>query len=434
MFARESNRRQLLFVALALMVIFSLFLLQKQHDLVLQSKSLGSITEAVIKPIKEKSKDAPSPNAPLQTKLPDASLAALQNETLGFEKVYVINLPNRTDKLDAIRLSASVTGFNFEVIKAVNGKDMSPKALPGVRFTLVSIMQQADRLVAIQRQPGQRLHYRLLAVAHAICSQVNFLPPPGFLQSTAYFSPPSIIDNRLSSAIAFEDDADWDTSFRAQLLNYALGSQWLLRTPADTVPHSPYGSDWDLLWLGHCASQPVSGDLRRVIFENDPGTTPVKHRFNLGGIPDMSHYANTTRIMYAAEGGTCLYAYALSYRGAQKVLFHLSMSYYNRPVDFGIHEMCHDQSRDFRCIGVFPQMVDSHRGAGSSSKDSDISKGPEQDRKKGFSYNIVHSTRLNAARIIDGATEQEIESQWPGEVPEMDKDVKVSFRENFAEN
>lgn len=68
---------------------------------------------------------------------------------LQFEKVYVINLPNRTDKLDAIRLSASVTGFNFEVIKAVNGKDMSPKALPGVRFTLDSIMQLADHLVAI---------------------------------------------------------------------------------------------------------------------------------------------------------------------------------------------------------------------------------------------------------------------------------------------
>lgn len=89
---------------------------------------------------------------------------------LQFEKVYVINLPKRTDKLDAIRLSASVTGFNFEVIKAVNGKDMSPKALPGARFTISSIMQPADRLVAIQRQPGKRLHYRLLAVAHAICA------------------------------------------------------------------------------------------------------------------------------------------------------------------------------------------------------------------------------------------------------------------------
>ncbi|KAI4157457.1 MAG: hypothetical protein LQ342_008267 [Letrouitia transgressa] len=429
MFPRESNRRQLLFVALALMVFLSLFLLQKQHDLVLQSKSPGFITEAGTKHIKEKSEDTPSPNAPLQTKLPDASLAALQNETLGFEKVYVINLPKRTDKLDAIRLSASVTGFNFEVIKAVNGKDMSPKALPGARFTISSIMQPADRLTAREETP-------LSAAGGRTCNlRISRLPSPSRL-SPIHRLPlsPSIVDNRLSSALAFEDDADWDTSFRAQLLNYALGSQWLLRTPADTVPHSPYGNDWDLLWLGHCASQPVPGDQRRVIFENDPGTTPVKYRFNLGGTPDMSHYANTTRIMYAAEGGTCLYAYALSYRGAQKVLFHLSMSYYHRPVDFGIHEMCHDQSRNFRCIGVFPQMVDSHRGAGNSSKDSDISKGQEQDRKKGFSYNIVHSTRLNAARMIDGATDQEMESQWPGEVPEMDEDVKISFREKFTEN
>lgn len=86
MFPRESNRRQLLFVALALMVFLSLFLLQKQHDLVLQSKSPGFITEAGTKHIKEKSEDTPSPNAPLQTKLPDASLAALQNETLGVRR------------------------------------------------------------------------------------------------------------------------------------------------------------------------------------------------------------------------------------------------------------------------------------------------------------------------------------------------------------
>lgn len=150
----------------------------------------------------------------------------------------------------------------------------------------------------------------------------------------------------------------------------------------------------------------------------------------MGKIPDMSHYDNTTRIMYATDGGTCLYSYALSYRGAQKILFHLSMSYYHQPVDFGIREMCEDHSRNFRCIGVFPQIVDSHRGAGSSSKDSDISHGEEKDRKKGFSYNIVRSTRLNVGHLIDGKMD-EVESQWPGEVPEMEDDIKISFRETF---
>lgn len=216
-----------------------------------------------------------------------------------------------------------------------------------------------------------------------------------------------------------------------QLLRFATGSQWLLDTPPGSTPHSPYGDDWDLLWLGHCALAPIETDSRRVVLENDPSTTPFKHRFNLGAIPDMTIYDNTTRVVYASDGGTCLYAYALSYRGAQKILFHLSMSYYHQPVDFGIHDMCHDHSRNFRCIGVFPQMVDSHRGAGSSSKDSDISKGEEQDRKKGFSYNIVRSTRLNVGHLISGEMDK-IESQWPGEVPEMEGGVKISFREKLG--
>ncbi|KAI4177151.1 MAG: hypothetical protein LQ343_000633 [Gyalolechia ehrenbergii] len=278
---------------------------------------------------------------------------------------------------------------------------MSPKALPGV--SLIEPFKEGemrDNIIGCWRSHMQAAH--------------------------------NIVNNRLSSALIFEDDADWDVSFRSQLLNFAIGSQWLLNTPAGHTPHSPYGDDWDLLWLGHCALAPIQTDPRRVLLENDPSTTPFNHRFNLGTIPDMTHYDNTTRIMYATNGGTCLYAYALSYRGAQKILFHLSMSYYHRPVDFGIREMCEDGSRNFRCIGVFPQLVDSHRGAGSSSKDSDISHGEEQVRKKGFSYNIVRSTRLNVGHLIDGDVDA-VESQWPGEVPELAGDVKISFRETFQD-
>ena len=38
----------------------------------------------------------------------------------------------RSDKLDAMRLAASVTGFDFEVQHAINGSEVSPKALSKV--------------------------------------------------------------------------------------------------------------------------------------------------------------------------------------------------------------------------------------------------------------------------------------------------------------
>lgn len=55
-----------------------------------------------------------------------------------FEKVFVLNLPERPDKLDAMRLTAALTGFEFDVIDGIKGEMLSPKALPGVGQSLSS--------------------------------------------------------------------------------------------------------------------------------------------------------------------------------------------------------------------------------------------------------------------------------------------------------
>ncbi len=41
-------------------------------------------------------------------------------------------MPARTDKLDAMTLAASVTGFEFDVLEGVQGESVSQKALSGV--------------------------------------------------------------------------------------------------------------------------------------------------------------------------------------------------------------------------------------------------------------------------------------------------------------
>lgn len=214
--------------------------------------------------------------------------------------------------------------------------------------------------------------------------------------------------------------------FRRQLEDYALGSQHILNSINGPTPHSPYGDGWDLLWLGHCASAIDKDDRRRFVIKNDPTVTPPKHRTNFGLVPDMSRYDNTTRIMFANKGGVCLYAYALSYRGAQKVLSHLSMSLYASPVDFGISDMC--KRKNFKCVGIFPQIVDCHRGPGNSTKDSDISRAPAVVRTRGFSYNIVHSTRLNVDHLIDQEMDQ-IENQWQNEMTPLEGPVELSWEE-----
>ena len=43
-------------------------------------------------------------------------------------------MPNRTDKRDAISLSAYVSGLDIEFIDGVDPAAMSPKAYPAVKF------------------------------------------------------------------------------------------------------------------------------------------------------------------------------------------------------------------------------------------------------------------------------------------------------------
>ena len=242
-----------------------------------------------------------------------------------------------------------------------------------------------------------------------------------------------VIAQNLSTALVIEDDADWDVAFRSQLPYIALGAQSLQNTPNDTTPNSPYGDDWDLIQFGHCGSQPISDDTRRFLMKNDPNNTPFSHRTNYAGTPDMTPYDNSTRMMYWSTGATCTYAYAVSLHGARKMIKWLSMDIYSGPVDFGLHDMCEKKERNFKCIGVFPQIISDHKPAGSGNKDSDIGHGDDDIREHGFSYNIVHSTRLNADHIIDGEMDK-IESQWPNDTPYLSGPIITEYINELQED
>lgn len=57
-------------------------------------------------------------------------LNRVANTTLGFGKVFVIGLPERSDKRDALTLTSSLTGFDVEWIDGVRGESIPDKAVP----------------------------------------------------------------------------------------------------------------------------------------------------------------------------------------------------------------------------------------------------------------------------------------------------------------
>ena len=235
-----------------------------------------------------------------------------------------------------------------------------------------------------------------------------------------------IVTHRVSTALIFEDDADWDIDFRRQLIDFALASNHLLNTPGDNQPHSPYGDNWDLLWLGHCGSAPDDSDPRRFVVRNDPTVPPISQRFEIGHVADTmtpdedgqhhQKWDNHTRIHFSQTRGLCTYSFALSFRGAQKLLYYLSMKLWHGAFDLGLEDMCRDKSREFKCLSVYPQIVDSHRSAGNVKGDSDLSDGGAEgvrEDDKIFTWNVVTSTRINVDKLMNDRRERgEMKSQW----------------------
>ena len=53
----------------------------------------------------------------------------IANQTLGFEKIYVLNLPSRSDRRDAIELMAAITDIKIDFSPAMKGEDVEEVAL-----------------------------------------------------------------------------------------------------------------------------------------------------------------------------------------------------------------------------------------------------------------------------------------------------------------
>jgi hypothetical protein len=206
-----------------------------------------------------------------------------------------------------------------------------------------------------------------------------------------------------------EDDADWDIRLLSQLPDFAKGVRSLSNIPLSEPQHSPYGDDWDILWPGHCGDYLPENDDRRYIIENDETVAPKAHQTWLRG---LAEYPDYTRMVHKAGAPICTFGYAVSYRGAEKILMALAIKGgANLAIDNGMAFLCRDGYLDMKCYSVEPQLFQHHRPAGSVSKDSDINNGdPTIIREKGVTDMIVLSARLNMEQIIMGS--EDYVKQW----------------------
>lgn len=225
-----------------------------------------------------------------------------------------------------------------------------------------------------------------------------------------------VIAEKLNSVLVLEDDADWDVSIKAQLQNFARATRSMQGTTANFTG-SPYGHDWDLLWLGHCGMK-CKTDQPHYTTSND-STIVMPHN-----LPTYYHgtaeykLAKTTRLACTVLDAACTTGYAISYRGAQKILTALSVNpsaFHDQintgdQIDIVLGHMC--KAGFLRCFAPFPSMLGGYQSAGLSSKGTDQSgKEAGAHMMPASSHGVVYSTMLNIKRLLRG--ERTVTATWP---------------------
>ncbi|KAB8228038.1 uncharacterized protein BDW43DRAFT_304175 [Aspergillus alliaceus] len=289
-----------------------------------------------------------------------------------FQKIYAIGFPERTDKHDAITMGSSITGFDISWVDAVHPESIPLRARPpGI-----------ERLTP-EEVGCWRAHMNIMQI---------------------------IVANHVTTALIFEDDADWDILLKDQLSGFAYGAQAIQGQTGSAI--SPYGDAWDMLWLGHCGISSREDGQTFYVLPNDPTVRPDHHKdeFWAPSIASKPEVPASSRLVFHSSGGACTAAYAISYNGAQKILNALSMTQVTQPVDLAYQLMCKSRELpNFTCIAPYPQIISSWRPAGPSYRDSDIRTG-DDTWHDAFSKGIVFSTMLNLKRIIAG--ESTVTAQW----------------------
>ncbi|KAK2035018.1 hypothetical protein LX32DRAFT_716126 [Colletotrichum zoysiae] len=325
----------------------------------------------------------------------------INNRTLGFEKIFVVGLPSRTDRRDGMILQAALSDLDIEFVDGVPGDTVSDKAIPKT--------SQHERL-----SDGAIGCWR---------GHMNALG--------------DIVRRNLSSALILEDDVDWDIRIRSQLHDFALSTQALIQPllsaplngvdpalgtaldipfenlPATAAPKlSPYGDNWDLLWIGHCGMHFPFFDREgvskaRVIHHNDVTVAPKKNLWTFN-IPFTlkETYPEHTRAVHHVQEGVCTLGYAVSQQGARKLLQEVALKDVSDAVDILLRFFCEGAKgrKPHNCLTSQPAFFHHHRPAGPMSSMSNIGN-HDGFRETSMTDMVRWSVRMNADALLEGRTD-----------------------------
>lgn len=254
-----------------------------------------------------------------------------------------------------------------------------------------------------------------------------------------------IVEEDISSALIIEDDVDWDLRIHSQMRDFARATRMLVQPvngstsrlldpshphpipgqkPVDfelgsreTMPPttSPYGDldRWEVMWIGHCGcvfpdNSKEHTPMGRIIMSNDM-TVPIREHVDteIGSKQIKEQYPDHTRVVHRSRHNMCSTAYAISQRGARRLLYEFGIHRLDGAADVLLGRVCDgDHDRDLAtCFTVQPPLFAHHRPVGNTSTFSDISGWGTDYNEQAFTKNVRWSTRLNFPMLANGSSE-----------------------------
>lgn len=177
--------------------------------------------------------------------------------------------------------------------------------------------------------------------------------------------------------------------------------------PTTPMHASPvYGSGWDILWLGHCSgSVPPTHNTSasdphpdRYMLSND---VTVSEHHHVKASP-ASPYPPHTRVYHRTHNTLCTLAYAVTQRGARKIMYEHGIRNFDRGYDFALGEWCDGVTKNMgerpMCLTSSPPLFSHFYGNGGAGR-SDIAAVGGKGVKSGV---LDKSLRTGLEDILEG--------------------------------
>lgn len=205
------------------------------------------------------------------------------------------------------------------------------------------------------------------------------------------------IASDLDSVLIIEDDCDWDVTIREEMAMLSDAIRLFQESPS--VDLSPYGTTWDVLWIGHCGE----------VTEKE---TPRHEYEDVTLMPEALYAGWSKKWLYNVKNGhraiqrtrqtVCTFGYGLSRRGLSKVSRTLGVGQ-NEAFDIALSAACREGRLD--CMTINPELMHHYNpkdGTGYVSPNDEANGGRHSSSEnvfedlKGTTANMKNSARCAA--------------------------------------